>query len=311
MRAAIGTQTDFRLSIVIVSFNAREHLRRCLETLIAHQRGDYQIIVIDNASSDGSVDMVAQNFRGQDFPKVTIIRSSRNWGFAAAAAAASDPSVATGEVIAYLNPDSELTEDAFSAPADYLLANPDIGVLGLKVLDPDGTLQLSVRRFPGLEAALFNRYSLITRLFPKNRLSTRYLMTDWSHDQIADVDWVSGACLLTTRAVLDKVGLFDEAYFWGFEDVDFCQRVHRAGLRVVYYPLTSVIHHIGASARTVPTRALVARHRGMWRYYRRWLSKGPIVDSMVFAGIWARCALQIAVSWWTRRRAKPRRSGPQ
>jgi GT2 family glycosyltransferase len=281
---------DKLISIVIVSFNAREHLRRCLTTLYEHQRGAFEVIVVDNASPDGSAAMVSA-----EFSKARLIRNSANAGFAVAANIGMREALA--DVIVLLNPDSELRDDPFSAPVGYLRSHPDAGALGVKLLDPDGALQLSVRRFPGLEVALFNRYSLFTRLFPKNRYSQRYLMTDWGHDSISDVDWVSGACLLTTRAVLDRIGYLDEGYFWGFEDVDFCQRVHRAGLRVVYYPETSVIHAIGASAHTVPTRALIARHQGMWRYYRRYLASNVLIDSMIFAGIWARCGVQLASGW--------------
>jgi GT2 family glycosyltransferase len=280
------------ISIVIVSFNAREHLRRCLESIYEHQGGDFELIVVDNASDDGSADLAAESF-----PQARLVRNTANLGFAVAANEGAG--VAAGDVIVFLNPDCVLDHDAFSAPAEFMRANPDVGALGLKIFDPAGTLQLSVRRFPDLSAALFNRYSLLTRLLPGNPLSRRYLMTDWSHDQIEDVDWVSGACLLTTRAAIDRIGYFDEGYFWGFEDVDFCQRVHRAGLRMVYFPKTSVMHEIGASARTVPARALIARHRGMWRYYRRYLSR-PLVDVAVFAGIWARCGV-LLVSGWAKR----------
>jgi GT2 family glycosyltransferase len=233
-----------------------------------------------------------------EFPKVRLVVNPANAGFAVAANTGARQ--AMGDVIAFLNPDSEIRDDAFSAPARYLREQADVGALGLKVLDPDGTLQLSVRRFPGLEASLFNRYSLLTRLFPNNRFSRRYLMTDWRHDQISDVDWVSGACLMTTRSTLDRIGYFDEGYFWGFEDVDFCQRVHRAGLRVVYYPDACVIHEIGVSARTVPAKALIARHKGMWRYYSHHLASNPVINALVYAGIWARCGLQLASSWLRR-----------
>jgi GT2 family glycosyltransferase len=121
-------------------------------------------------------------------------------------------------------------------------------------------------------------------------------MSDWDHASVSDVDWVSGACLMTSRAALDRVGPFDEGFFWGFEDVDYCQRLHRAGLRVVYYPHTPVTHAIGISARTVPARALIARHHGMWRYYKSYLAANPLLDGLVFAGIWARCAIQVAAS---------------
>lgn len=284
-------------SIIIVSFNARDHLRVCLQSISQYLATDYEVIVVDNASPDDSAELVAT-----EFPAVKLVRNQVNAGFAPAANIGAR--LAGGDVIIFLNPDSEMREDAFAEPAAYLRANGDIGALGIKVLDPDGSLQLSVRRFPGLQAALFNRYSLLTRLFPRNRRSQRYLMTDWDHEGIADVDWLSGACLLTTRAVIDKVGYFDEAYFWGFEDVDFCQRLHKAGLRVVYYPHTSVIHAIGASARTVQAKAIIARHRGMWRYYSQHLAGNALINSVVFAAIWLRCGLQVANSALKRRLAR-------
>jgi GT2 family glycosyltransferase len=288
--------TEALLSIVIVSFNAREHLRRCLDGLLTHIEGAFEVVVVDNASADGCADMVER-----DFPRVRVFRNATNTGFAAAANVGA--ANARGDVILYLNPDSELHDDPFGGPAAYLREHPDVGALGVKLLDPDGALQLSVRRFPGLEASLFNRYSLLTRLWPSNPWSRRYLMSGWQHDALSDVDWVSGACLMTTRATLDRVGYFDDAFFWGFEDVDFCQRVHRAGLRVVYWPDSSVVHAIGASARTVPSRAIIARHRGMWRYYRRYLSPNPAVDALVLAGIAGRCSMQVAVGWLRRRLA--------
>ncbi len=188
------TEAPALVSIVIVSFNARDHLRRCLTTLYQHQQGAFEVIVVDNASPDDSASMVQD-----EFPDVRLVRNATNTGFAAAANLGAV--AARGDVIAFLNPDSELRNDAFSAPATYLRDHPEVGALGIKVLNPDGTLQLSVRRFPGLEAALFNRYSLFPRLLPNNRFSRRYLMTDWDHSTISRVDWVSGACVMTTRAV--------------------------------------------------------------------------------------------------------------
>ncbi|HEX5141781.1 MAG TPA: glycosyltransferase family 2 protein, partial [Dehalococcoidia bacterium] len=245
------------------------------------------------------------NMVESEFPQVHLIRNPRNAGFAVAVNIGER--AATGDVIALLNPDSILTSDPFTAPAEFLRSHPDVGVVGIKILDPDGGLQLSVRRFPGLQAALFNRYSLLTKLWPGNPWSSRYLMTDWHHDEQADVDWVSGACLLTTRAVIDRIGPLDEGYFWGFEDVDFCQRVHKAGLRVVYYPQSNIIHVIGASAKTVPTKALVARHKGMWRYYKTHVSSNAVVDALVGAGIAARCGFAV-LSRTVRRKLQERRA---
>jgi N-acetylglucosaminyl-diphospho-decaprenol L-rhamnosyltransferase len=290
-----------QVSVVIVSFNARDHLRRCLDSLFLHLNAGAEVIVVDNASPDGSADMVAA-----EFPAARLVRRPDNAGFSVAANAGAR--LAGGDVIAFLNPDCEVRDDVFSGPAGFLRENPDVGALGPKVLDPDGSVQLSVRRFHGLSTALFNRYSLLTRFWPRNPFSRRYLMTDWDHATTSDVDWISGACLLTRKDVLARHGYFDEAYFWGFEDVDFCQRLHRAGLRVVYYPDAAVVHEIGASARTVPSRALIARHRGMWKYYRDYMSRGPLLDAAAFCAVWGRCGLQLAANAIRRAIASARRS---
>jgi GT2 family glycosyltransferase len=112
-------------------------------------------------------------------------------------------------------------------------------------------------------------------------------MLDFDHERIADVDWMSGACWLVSRAAYERIGALDEGYFWTFEDVDYCQRTKRAGLRVVYFPEVSVIHHVGSSARTAPARAVVARHRGMWRYYRTYMQPRDRILRLAINGLMA------------------------
>jgi GT2 family glycosyltransferase len=272
------------ISIVIVSYNGREHLRRCLESLATRpSAAEREVIVVDNDSADGSADMVAS-----DFPSVRLLRTRRNLGFAAGANRGIKE--ATGEAIVLLNPDSEIEADPFAPMLAYLREHDDIGIVAPRLLNPDGSLQLSCRRFPTFSVALFNRYSLLTRLFPRNRCSARYLLSDWRHDSVSDVDWVSGACLMVRRPLLERFGLLDEGYFMYIEDVDLCQRVHRAGLKVVYYPAVSVVHHIGRSSRTLPSRSIMARHRSMWHYYKKYLRLNVVADVAVAGGIAARCA---------------------
>jgi N-acetylglucosaminyl-diphospho-decaprenol L-rhamnosyltransferase len=146
-----------------------------------------------------------------------------------------------------LNPDVELQDNPFPAMAQYLLDHPEVGILGPRILDDDGSLQLSCRRFPTFSVVFFNRYSLLTRLCPRNPFSRRYLMTDFDHGGIAEVDWLSLACWMAPRRLFDEVGFLDEGYFLYNEDVDFCQRVHRAGRKAVYFPDVSVVHQIGGS----------------------------------------------------------------
>jgi len=289
------------LSIVIVSYNGREHLRRCLASLAAHPpAAESEVIVVDNDSRDGSAPMVAS-----EFPHVRLLRMPRNLGFAAGANRGARE--ATGEAVVLLNPDSEVEADPFAPMLAYLREHADAGIVAPRLLNPDGSLQLSCRSFPAFSVALFNRYSLLTRLFPRNRYSRQYLLSDWHHDSISEVDWVSGACLTVRRSLFEEIGLLDEGYFMYIEDVDLCQRVHRAGYKVVYLPQTSVIHHIGRSSRTLPSRSIVARHRSMWHYYKKYLRRNVLVDIAVAGGIVTRCGYLLAANQLRRvgRRDKP------
>ena len=279
-------------SIVIVSYNGRDYLRRCLASIYEHTKAvDFEVVVVDNASADGTPEMVVE-----EFPRTTLVRRTTNAGFACGAN--QGMAVATGDAFLLLNPDTEVDADILPPMLAYVRAHPDIGILAPKLLDPDGSLQLSCRAFPGFATALFNRYSLLTRLFGSNRFSKRYLMTDFDHSAIADVDWASAACWLIPRAAYEKVGPLDEGYFWSIEDVDYCQRTHRAGLRVVYFPEVAVQHRIGESAATLPNRTIRERHRGMWRYYRSYLRPRIalfrlVMDAFVWLGIQGRCTAQL------------------
>jgi GT2 family glycosyltransferase len=278
------------LSIIIVSYNGREHLRKCLQSLAAHgPGGEHEVIVVDNASQDGSAAMAAA-----EFPQARLLPLAKNVGFAAGANRGIKE--AGGEAIVLLNPDSEIKEDVFGPMLAYLRGNPDIGILAPKLLDEDGSLQLSCRRFPTFSVALFNRYSLLTRLLPRNRFSARYLLTDWDHSAIAAVDWVSGACLMARRSLFEEIGPLDEGYFMYIEDVDLCQRAHRAGYKVVYFPEAAVTHHIGRSSHTLPSRSIVERHRSMWHYYKKYLRRGWLLDLAVGGGIALRCGYLLTLN---------------
>jgi len=294
------------VSIVIVSYNGRDFLQQCLASIHGETRDvEFEVIVVDNASLDGTPDMVSAGF-----PQVHLIRRASNAGFAAAAN--EGLRVARGDALMLINPDSELYGNILPPMLRYLREQPDIGILAPKLLDPGGTVQLSVRRFPGFQTALFNRYSALTRLVPDNRYSRGYLMTDFDHDRIADVDWASAACWLLSRGAYEEIGPLDEGYFWAVEDVDYCQRAHRAGWRVVYYPDVAVWHHIGISSATLPNRAIIARHRGMWRYYRTYLRpRSPLawtLDVVVAAGIAGRAGMLLATNNLRRLLAKRRAS---
>lgn len=279
------------IGVVIVTFRCRDLALAALRSLEARAPELLPTtVVVDNASFDGTVEAVRAAF-----PAVTVVEHRRNLGFAAAVNRGID-ALPNADVICLLNPDAELLDDGIFAAAAYLAAHPDVGVLGGRILNPDGSIQPSARAFPSHKNALFNRHSLLTKLFPGNRWSRQYLMTDWSHDDIRPVDWVSGAFMLIHRRALEAVGPFDPGYFFSIEDVDFCRRVHDAGLRVEYFPGAAVRHRVGGSSRKAVYRAMAGHHRGMWRYYRKHFRGNPLLHAVTAAGIGLRFALH-AVSY--------------
>lgn len=277
------------VSIVIVSYNSREHLPACLESLRAQQpAAPAEVIVVDNASADGSAALLSN-----EYPWVRLVARATNRGFAFGVN--DGVAASTGRHLALVNPDTRVNPDVIARLSAFLDANPDAGIAAPKLLNDDGTLQLSCRAFPGHATALFNRYSLLTKLLPGNRYSRDYLMADFDHASRRDVDWLSGAVMMFPRTVFDRVGGWDAGFFMFNEDVDFCRRVHDAGLRVVYEPAVTVYHTIGASKSASP-RMIVTRHRSMWRYYRKHLRGNIALDAVTAAGITARCGLLLAGS---------------
>jgi len=274
------------VGIVIVTYRCREFALRCLasiETHLPHVMPD--VVVVDNASGDGTLEAVAERF-----PAVRRIAKQRNVGFAAAVNAGMR-ALPHCEVIALINPDAELLDSNIEKAVEYFREHEDAGVLGIRIENPDGSLQLSCRSFPSYKNALFNRHSLATKFLPGNRWSREYLLSDWDHTSLREVDWVSGAAMLIHRRAIDHVGFLDAGYFFSIEDVDYCRRVHDAGLQVLYFPEARVRHRIGGSSRHAAYRAMFAHHAGMWRYYTRHMRGGRLTDLATAAGIAGRLGL--------------------
>jgi GT2 family glycosyltransferase len=218
------------------------------------------VVVVDNASSDGSPEMVAL-----EFPEVRLLAQATNLGFTGGHNLAFRER--RGEHALPLNSDTVVHPGAIGGLLEYLRANPDVGILGPKLLNPDGSLQFSCRRFPNPVAALF-RNTPLGRLFPNNRFTRDYLMQDWDHASPREVDWVSGAAMLVRGDLLDRLGGFDEGYFMYCEDVDLCKRAWQQGAKVVYLPSAVITHAIGRSTDQAANRMIVRFHRSMLRFYR-------------------------------------------
>lgn len=284
------------ISLIIVHRNGTGLLRDCLASLPAACEGlDWEAIVVDNGSTDGSPAMVRE-----EFPAITLIENGQNLGFTRANNQGLE--VARGRLLVLLNNDTISNTRAFTEAVRFFDEHPDVGGAGLKLLNPDGTRQLSCRRFPSFQQALFNRYSLLTRLFPDNPFSAQYLMSDLDDDQLHDVDWVSGACLIVRREVYDKIGGLDERFFMYSEDVDWCLRIWQAGWRVVYAPVACVVHLIGQTSSRHPFLPIVERHKSMYRFYKKHYSRELIfLDVATAAMIATRCALLLAAACLRRR----------
>ena len=289
------------LSIIIVSWNVRELLRGCLRSISRDQgsgvRGQGQatppltpdaclltpeIIVIDNASSDGSAAMVAA-----EFPQVPLIANADNRGFTGGNN--QGIAVAQGRYVFFLNPDTVVTGDALATMVAYMEAHPDVGVIGPQLRYGDGSLQSSRRRFPTFGSALFESTPLAWH-WPDNPWARRYRMEDRGsgirgqesggrgQDEVGadalgpageEVDWLVGAALLTRRNVLDQVGVFDEGYFMYSEELDWCRRVKMAGWRVVYLPSAQIVHYEGKSSEQVVAARHIRFQTSKVRYFRK------------------------------------------
>ncbi len=198
-----------------------------------------ETVVVDNASEDGSPEMVAD-----EFPDVCLLRSRTNEGFSGGNNRALSGLDARYALL--LNSDAAPHPGALDTLLDFADAHPDIGIIGPKVVNPDGSLQYSCRRFPTFAAGLF-RNVYLGRLFPNNQPAADYLMQDFDHASVRDVDWVSGCALLIRRECLEQVGPLDAATFFMYcEDMDWCLRAHQASWRVAYFP-DAVITHFAAT----------------------------------------------------------------
>lgn len=269
------------LSVVIVTYRSERDIDACLTSVRAALAGVHaEVVVVDNASGDRTVELVRQH------PDVSVVALERNVGFGAGINAGLRAT--TGRYVLWMNPDGQLTGGSLSAVIAWMDDHPDVGIVGGKILDPGGTVQRSARAFPSYGAALGHRYSLLTRWFPGNPWSRRYLRAESSYTVAEPVDWVSGACVLHRRVVSDALHGLDEQFFMYVEDVDFCRRAWDAGWKVYFHPGIVMEHEIGGSSRQVNRPMILARHRSMWRYYRKHFRRFPPKDAIVWSVIWGR-----------------------
>ena len=286
------------LSVVVLSYNTRDLLEQALRSVMDASAGlAVEIIVADNASSDGSAEMVATKFC-----QVRLIRSSQNLGFAAGNNLALRQ--VEGRYVMLLNPDTIVRRDTLRCLVAFLDAHPEAGAAGCKVLNPDGTLQLECRRGFPTPMAAFCKMSGISRLFPRNPRLAAYNLTYLDPEQVNEVDALSGSCMVVRKTTMDQVGFLDEDYFMYGEDLDWCYRIRQAGWKIFYTPDTEIIHFKGESGRAEPMKILFRKKQAMaifvgkhmqqrYRFFPLWLLHvGIVVQGILsFASRLLRAAL--------------------
>ncbi len=281
------------LSIIILNWNVAGLLEACLRSLpsaLGHWSRRTEVLVVDNASTDGSVEMVRR-----EFPGVRLIALDRNLGFSGGNNAGIRAS--RGKYLFLLNPDTIAHPGSIAMLADYMEAHPEAGIIGPRLLNPDGTLQPSRRRFPTMATALIESTPL-QRWLPNAPILRRFYILDRADAETQEVDWVSGAALMCRREALMQAGMLDPGYFMFSEEVDLCRRVSNAGWRIVYLPEAEITHYGGQSTgQDVPSRH-IRFNTSKARYFR--LHEGRMAGAIVRTYLLLTYALQStseAVKW--------------
>jgi GT2 family glycosyltransferase len=279
---------EAQVSIITVSYDCEKALEQCLASLsVEAERVSLEVIVADNASHDGTVDMVSTQF-----PWVRLIENHDNVGFARAANDAMR--FATADYLLFLNPDTVVPPGGISATLAALEEHPEVGMLGVKLVRPDGTFDHACKRgFPTVASALFYFLGL-NRLWPQSPSFAQYTAGELREDESGTVDAINGAFMLVRREAAEDAGPMDERYWLYAEDLDWCHRFWERGWKVLYWPGVDVIHRKGGSSGDQRSWALNrAFHRSMWLFYEKhYAPRHPkVVSWVVWAGIWAKFAL--------------------
>ncbi|MDQ6725356.1 MAG: glycosyltransferase family 2 protein [Actinomycetota bacterium] len=267
-----------------VSYNSRDCLPECVRSL--RSEGVAEVIVVDNASLDGSIEAVLASD-----PGVTVVATGANLGFGSGVNRGVEET--TGDHLLILNPDTVVEPGTVKALTEALDRDPGLAAVGPRIENVDGTLYPSVRSFPNLWVA--TGHAFLGLVWPTNPFSRRYRMLDLDHGRpVSEVDWVSGACMLVRRSAFEAVGGFDESYFMYVEDVDLCWRLGQAGWRIGYDPAGRVVHALGASSRLMPYRMIAAHHRSLLRFATKTSTgAGRALLPLVAAGL----GLRTGVAW--------------
>ncbi len=260
-----------KLSVIIVNYNVRHFLRQCLTSVVKSSKNiETEIFVVDNNSADGSVEMVKK-----EFPSVKIIANKENVGFSKANNQAIK--LAKGEYILLLNPDTFVEENTFTLTVNYMDKHPEVGGLGVKMIDGNGDFLPESKRGLPTPLVAFYKLSGLSRLFPKSKTFNRYYLGHLDKDEINEVEILSGAFMMMRKSVLDKIGLLDETFFMYGEDIDLSYRILKSGYKNVYFPKTKIVHYKGESTKRGSLNYVVTFYKAMKIFVdKHYASKGNV-----------------------------------
>jgi len=250
------------VSIIVVNWNGRGLLARCLqcvESTVKQVR--YEVIVVDNASTDGSQEMVKC-----DFPNTRLIENTQNVGFAAANNQGME--IAQGRFVLLLNSDAFVKDGTVDTMVAFMDAHPEAGMAGCKLLYDDGRLQRSCTSFPSLATELYSAIKL-DKLLPKSPIFGKYRLSYWNFDDIREVDVIMGAFMMVRREAIDQVGAMDASYFMYSEEVDWCYRFKNQGWKILYYPEVEAIHLWGGTSKQVQLEMFVQMYQSRIHFFRK------------------------------------------
>ena len=282
--------TGVRVAVLIVNYRAYDALDRCLASLIPFISDDDEVVVVDWESNA----KVLETFMAS-YPRVRFLPSAENRGFSAGVNQAAKAT--TAPVLLLLNPDTEVKGPIVRVLASWLEAHPKAAVVGPRVLNTDGSIQPSARRYPGLSTVLGGRSTWLTRRFPNNWFSRRNLLhhVPDNANGSRQVDWLTGACFATPRRVFERLGGLDESFFMYWEDADYCRRANEMGLTVHHLPTTAVSHIGGASSAHRQAASIRAFHRSAFGLFWKHSRFGRVAAPLVWLGLRARAEIKIAL----------------
>lgn len=283
------------VSIIIVTYNTKDFARQCLRSIYSNVKGvSFEVICIDNNSKDGTSAMIEK-----DFPKVILIKSKDNLGYARANNLGLRRSI--GQYLVLLNSDTVIKPSSLEQTIDFMRRHPDAGAASPKLLNPDGSIQYCIRTLPDIKTAFFQSLGW-HKLFPGNKITAKYYKADLDYNKVLSVDSIGTTCYVIRRQVLKTVGVLDEDFFLYNADLDYNKRIKNAGYNIYYLPQPQVIHYGGVSVNQNSFRGLIEQHQGMWLMYKKHYAtkRSMLVNYLIFVAIFLRLQVKLILAYFSK-----------